>query len=79
MTSQQVDIARQTAKRKTAELAVTNSAAKRTLVQLDARTVEVDAAKRQIALLKERYDWDDIADRTLAVYKKVLNHAEDNN
>jgi outer membrane protein OmpA-like peptidoglycan-associated protein len=49
---QQVDIAQETAKRKTAELAVTTSAAKRTQVQLDARTDEVDAAKQQIAQLK---------------------------
>ena len=49
---QQVDIAQETAKRKTAELAVTTSAAKRTQVQLDARTDEADAAKQQIAQLK---------------------------
>ncbi|MCX7099706.1 MAG: OmpA family protein [Methylococcales bacterium] len=50
---QQVEIAKQTAKRKTAEQAVTSSAASRTAVQLDARTAEADAAKKQIALLKE--------------------------
>jgi outer membrane protein OmpA-like peptidoglycan-associated protein len=53
LSKQQVDIARETAKRKTAESAVTTSAAKRTQVQLDARTDEVDAAKRQIAMLEE--------------------------
>jgi outer membrane protein OmpA-like peptidoglycan-associated protein len=52
LAKQQVDIAQETAKRKTAELAVTTSAAKRTQVQLDARTDEVDAAKQQIAQLK---------------------------
>ena len=52
LAKQQVDIAQETAKRKTAELAVTASAAKRTQVQLDARTAEADADKRLIAQLK---------------------------
>lgn len=53
LANQQVDIAEQTAQRKIAEQAVNTSAASRTQVQLDARTAEADAAKRQIALLKE--------------------------
>ncbi len=52
LAKQQVGIAQETAKRKTAELAVTNSATKRTQVQLDARTAEADAAKQQILQLK---------------------------
>ncbi len=49
LAKQQVAIAEETAKRKTAELAVTNAAAKRDLVRLEARTVEADAAKQQAA------------------------------
>ena len=44
---QQVDIAQETAKRKTAELAVTQAAAKRDQMRLEARTAEADAAKQQ--------------------------------
>jgi outer membrane protein OmpA-like peptidoglycan-associated protein len=47
--SQQVGIAQETAKRKTAEIAVTNAEASRSKVQLDARTAEADSAKRQVA------------------------------
>ena len=47
--TQQVGIAQETAKRKKAEAAVTASAAKRTQVQLDARTVEADAAHANVA------------------------------
>lgn len=47
--TQQVQIARETAKRKTAELAVASSEAKRDKVRLDARTSEADSAKRQVA------------------------------
>jgi outer membrane protein OmpA-like peptidoglycan-associated protein len=46
---QQVDIAKETANRKKAEAAVNASAAKRTQVQLDARTVEADAAHAKVA------------------------------
>jgi outer membrane protein OmpA-like peptidoglycan-associated protein len=52
LAKQQVSIAQETAKWKTAELAVTTSAAKRTQVQLDARTAEADAAEQQILQLK---------------------------
>ncbi len=52
LAKQQVAIAEETAKRKTAELAVTNAGAKRGEVQLEARTAEVDAAKEQIKLLE---------------------------
>ena len=47
--TQQVGIAQETAKRKTAELAVTNSEAKRDQVRLDARTAEADAANANVA------------------------------
>jgi outer membrane protein OmpA-like peptidoglycan-associated protein len=47
--AQQVGIAEETAKRIKAEAAVTASAAKRTQVQLDARTAEADAANAKVA------------------------------
>lgn len=50
---QQVSIAQETAKRKTAELAVTNAAAKRDQVRLEARTAEADTAKQQVATAHE--------------------------
>ncbi len=46
---QQVDIAKETANRKKAEAAISASEAKRTQVQLDARTAEADAAHANIA------------------------------
>lgn len=46
---QQVDIAKETANRKKAEAAVSASQAKRTQVQLDARTAEADAAHANAA------------------------------
>src|SRR5450759_3908123 len=54
--SQQVAIAQETAKRKTAELAVTNASAKRDQVRLEARTAEADAAKQQVAIAQETAD-----------------------
>ncbi|MBS3955868.1 MAG: DUF4398 and OmpA-like domain-containing protein [Methylomicrobium sp.] len=53
LTKQQVGIALETAKRKTAELAVTNAESKRNQVRLDARTAEADAAHEQVDALKE--------------------------
>ena len=53
---QQVAIAQETAKRKTAELAVTNASAKRDQVRLEARTAEADAAKQQVAIAQETAD-----------------------
>lgn len=50
---QQVGIAQETAKQKTAELAVTNASAKRNEVRLEARTAEADAAKQQVAIVQE--------------------------
>ncbi|MGZ4970912.1 MAG: DUF4398 domain-containing protein, partial [Methylobacter sp.] len=47
--TQQVAIAQQVAKRKTAELAVTNAGAKRDATRLEARTAEADAAHALIA------------------------------
>ena len=54
--NQQVAIAQETAKRKTAELAVANAAANRNQVRLEARTAEADAAKRQVAIAQETTD-----------------------
>jgi outer membrane protein OmpA-like peptidoglycan-associated protein len=56
LAKQQVAIAQETAKRKTAEIAVTNAAAKRNQVRLDARTAEADAAKRQAAISQQTVD-----------------------
>lgn len=49
MANQQVAIAQETAKAKTAELAVTNAGGKRDQILLEARTAEADEAKRQVA------------------------------
>ena len=51
--TQQVGIAQETAKRKTAELAVTDAGAKRDQIRLEARTAEADAAKQQVATVQE--------------------------
>lgn len=56
LANQQVGIAQEIAKRKTAELAVTNAGAKHTEVRLEARTAEADAAKRQVAIAQETTD-----------------------
>ncbi len=53
MASQQVAIAEETAKRKTAELAVTEASAQRGEVRLEARTAEADAANQQAAIAQE--------------------------
>ncbi|MDO9162021.1 MAG: OmpA family protein [Methylococcaceae bacterium] len=52
LAKQQVGIAQETAKRKTAEAAVVTAGAERNLVRLDARTAEADAAKKQVSALK---------------------------
>ena len=54
--NQQVGIAQETAKRKTAELAVANAGAKRTEVRLEARTAEADAAKQKADMDKQEAD-----------------------
>lgn len=51
--SQKVAIAQETAKRRTAEAAVTNASAERNQVRLDARTAEADAAKQQVAIMQK--------------------------
>ncbi|MDD1620383.1 MAG: OmpA family protein [Methylococcaceae bacterium] len=56
LAKQQVAIAQETAKRKTAEIAVTNAEAKRNQVRLDARTAEADAAKRQAVISQQTVD-----------------------
>jgi outer membrane protein OmpA-like peptidoglycan-associated protein len=62
LAKQQVDVALETVKRKQAEAAVTASAAKRTQVQLNARTAEADAAHAQVA-----------SDQVLIAQLKALN------
>lgn len=61
MAKQQVGIAQETAKRKTAEIAVTNASAKRDQVRLEARTVEADAAKERVAIMQKTADQQDAA------------------
>lgn len=51
--SQQVAIAEETAKRKTAELAATEASAQRSQVRLEARTAEADAANQQAAIAQD--------------------------
>ncbi|MDP4027859.1 MAG: OmpA family protein [Gallionella sp.] len=53
---QKVGVAQETAKRKAAELAVTNASAKRDQARLEARTAEADAAKQQVATMQETAD-----------------------
>lgn len=50
LANQQVAIAEETAKRKSAELAVSNAGAKRDKIRLDARTTEANAAEQQVAI-----------------------------
>ena len=52
LAKQQVDIAQETAKRKTAELGVTQASAKRDQMRLEARTAEADAARQQAAIMQ---------------------------
>lgn len=54
--SQQVGIAQETAKRKNAELAVTNAAAKRNEIRLEARTEEVETARQETNIAKRKTD-----------------------
>jgi outer membrane protein OmpA-like peptidoglycan-associated protein len=56
ITKQQVAIAQETAKRKAAELEITNASAQRDQVRLAARTAEADAAKRQVAMSQAEVD-----------------------
>lgn len=56
LANQKVGIAQETAKQKTAELAVTNAAANRNEVRLAARTAEADQARQQVAMANEIAD-----------------------
>lgn len=56
ITKQQVAIAQETAKRKAAELEITNATVQRDQVRLAARTAEADAAKRQVAISQAEVD-----------------------
>lgn len=56
LAKQQVGIAEVTATRKTAEIAVTNAAASRNQVRLDARTAQADAANRRAAISQQTVD-----------------------
>jgi len=53
---QQVRIAEETAKRKTAELEVANASTKRDQIRLEARTAEANAAKQQVAIVQKTAD-----------------------
>jgi len=56
LAKRQVEIAQETAKRKTAEIVVTNAGAKRDEVQLEARTAEADTAKQEAAIAQGTVD-----------------------
>lgn len=56
LTRQHVAIAQETAKRKSAEAAITNATAQRDQVRLEARTAEAEAAKRQVARTQAEVD-----------------------
>ncbi|MFA6971975.1 MAG: OmpA family protein [Gallionella sp.] len=56
LANQKVGIANETARLKTAELAVTNAGAKRNEVRLEARTAEANEAKQQVAMITEVAD-----------------------
>jgi len=56
LANQKVGIAQETARQKTAELAVTNAAAKRNELRLEARTAEADQAKQRVAMANEVVD-----------------------
>ena len=58
---QQIGIAQETTKRKTAELTVTNAGAKRDQLRLVARTDEADAAKKQVAIIQKTADQQAVA------------------
>lgn len=61
VTKQQVRIAQETAMRKTAEQAVSNAAAMRDKIRLEARTAEADAAKQQVAIVQQTADQQAVA------------------
>ena len=67
---QQVGIAEETAKRKTAELEVANASAKRDQIRLEARTAEADAAKQQAAIANQSAD---TANQQAALANEVAN------
>lgn len=56
LAKQKVALAQETAKRKTAELAVTNAADNRNIVRLAARTAEADAAKQEVSNMQQTTD-----------------------
>lgn len=56
LANQKVGLAQEAAKRKNAEITVTNAAAKRDQVRLEARTAEADAAKQQVAVVQKTAD-----------------------
>jgi outer membrane protein OmpA-like peptidoglycan-associated protein len=56
LANQKVGIANETARLKTAELAVTNAGAKRNEVRLEARTTEANEAKQRVAMITEVAD-----------------------
>lgn len=56
LAKQRVAIAEETAKRKSAEMAVANATTVRNQVRLDARTAEADAAKEQVSSMQKAAD-----------------------
>jgi outer membrane protein OmpA-like peptidoglycan-associated protein len=56
LASQKVAIAQETAKQKSAELAVANANVNRTQASLEARTAEADASKKQVAAMQKTAD-----------------------
>ncbi len=69
---QQVGVAEETAKRKTAELEVANASAKSDQIRLEARTAEADAAKQQAAFAN------DIANQQAAQLEAASANAQRN-
>lgn len=61
LAKQKVSIAEEAAKRKAAELEVTNATASRNIIRLQARTAEADAAKQQAANIQETADQQAVA------------------
>ena len=63
LANRKIEIAEETSRRKTAELAITNASNERNQVRLEARTAEVDAAKQQVV----------IAQKQVAVVQETVN------
>jgi len=71
LAKQQVAIAQEIAKRKTAELAVANASAQRDQVRLAARTAEAEAARRQAALAQQTAEQQAARDQALIAARQA--------